>query len=136
MRKRKQPITDRLNLTKHCCSCFKVAPYSFMTERKLVTNLAGNSLIIGEKYDVTCVKMPNNERKYLAFPSVNFFEGLCSARQRLYLSNSIFSKISIEIGNFDFREGNSRNCRKKRKNKKRHDIFNSLLPWQRSSEDK
>ena len=35
---------------------FKVAPYSFMTARKLVTNLAGNYLIIGEKYDVTCVK--------------------------------------------------------------------------------
>ena len=40
--------------------------------------------------------MPKNERKYLAFPSVNFFKRLYSARQRLYLSNSNFSKISIE----------------------------------------
>ena len=40
----------------------KVAPY--MTARKLVTNLVGNQLIIGEKYDVTCVKMPKNEHKY------------------------------------------------------------------------
>ena len=40
--------------------------------------------------------MPKNERKYLAFPSVNFFKSLYSSRQRLYLSNSVFLKISIE----------------------------------------
>ena len=40
--------------------------------------------------------MPKNERKYLAFPLVNVFKRLYSSRQRLYLSNSIFSKISIE----------------------------------------
>ena len=30
------------------------------------------------------------------FPSVNVFKSLYSSRQRLYLSNSIFSKISIK----------------------------------------
>ena len=40
--------------------------------------------------------MRKNERKYLAFPSVNFFKSLYSSRQRVHLSNSIFSKISIE----------------------------------------
>ena len=40
--------------------------------------------------------MPQNEHKYLALPSVNLFESLYSSRQRLYLSNSIFSKNSIE----------------------------------------
>ena len=53
-------------------------------------------MIIGKKYDVTCVKMPKNERKSLSFPSVNVFKSLYSSRQRLYLSNSIFSKNSIE----------------------------------------
>ena len=53
-------------------------------------------MIIGKKYDVTCVKMPKNEHKYLAFSSLNFFERLYSSRQRLYLFNSIFSKNSIE----------------------------------------
>ena len=48
--------------------CLKVAPYSFM---------------------------PKNERTYLAFFTVNVFKSLYSSRQRLYLSNSIFSKISI-----------------------------------------
>ena len=41
-------------------------------------------------------KMPKIERKYLAFPLVNFFKSLYSSRQRSYLSNSIFSKISME----------------------------------------
>ena len=38
--------------------------------------------------------MRKNAHKYLAFPSVNIFESLYSSRQRLYLSNSIFSKHS------------------------------------------
>ena len=75
---------------------FKVAPYSFMTARKLVTNLAENWLIIRKKYDVTCAKMPQNEHKYLAFPLVNISKSLYCSRQRIYLSNSIFSKTSIE----------------------------------------
>ena len=40
--------------------------------------------------------MPKNKHKYLAFPSVNFFGNLYSSRQMLFLSNSIFSKNSIE----------------------------------------
>ena len=52
--------------------------------------------MIGETYDVTCVKMPQNEHTYLAFPLVNVFESLFPSRQRLYLSNSIFSKHSIQ----------------------------------------
>ena len=71
-----------------------MASYSFMPARELVTNLAGDQLIIGKKYDVTCVKMHKNERKYLAFPSVNVFKSLNCSIQRLYLPNSIFSKIS------------------------------------------
>ena len=33
----------------------KVAPYSFITARELVANLAGNYLMIGENYDVTII---------------------------------------------------------------------------------
>ena len=51
----------------------KVAHYSFITARELVTNFAGNWLIVGKKYEVTCVKMPINEHIYLAIPSVSFF---------------------------------------------------------------
>ena len=40
--------------------------------------------------------MPKNKHKYLAFPSVNFIGNLYSSRQMLFLSNSIFSKNSIE----------------------------------------
>ena len=47
-------------------------------------------------YDVTYVKMHKNAHKYLAFPSVNFFESLYSSRQRLYLSNFIFPKNPIK----------------------------------------
>ena len=95
--------------------------------------------------------MPKHERKYLAFLSVNVFKSSYGSRQRLYLSNSIFSKMSItqivlnvkkyhricsieflenkelkgssrylHLCKFwkNFTEGNSRNCRKNRKNTK------------------
>ena len=64
----------------------KVAPYSFMTARELVANLAGNLLIIGKTYDVTCVKMPKHEHKYLAFPSVNFFRKCIQYSYALYIN--------------------------------------------------
>ena len=121
-------------------------------------------------YDVPCVKMNTN---ILRFVQWTFLQRLYSSRQRLYLSNSIFSNISIEqiflnvkkynfltlkkICSIEFLENNelkglsrylhlcklkkivsegTREIAKKRVKIQKSPIFNSLLPWQWSSEGK
>ena len=70
---------------------------------KLVTNLAGNVLIVEEKYDVTYVKRPKNKHKFLSFASVIFiqlkakFISFYLCFQKNYTGQILFEILNLTI---------------------------------------
>ena len=128
----------------------KLTPYSFMTARDLEANLARNWLIIGKRYDVTCVKMSKKWTQISCFVQVCAVQGksnsfpISSEQPNIYFAlkrfsiEAIHTRILWKIWRIwrNFTEGNSRNCIKKKKNTKKPYILNSLHGNDISSEGK